>query len=41
MGSGEPQNKPIEKVRDIRDEIERKTKELVDEMGKKENTAIV
>ena len=29
-----PKGKPLEKVREIRDEIERKIKELVEEIGK-------
>jgi arsenate reductase (thioredoxin) len=39
-GVEDPKGKPMEKVRDIRDEIEGKIKELVDEMDK-ENTTIV
>ena len=39
-GAEGPKGKPMEKVRDIRDEIEGKIKELVDEMDK-ENTTIV
>ncbi len=36
-GIEDPKGKPIEKVREIRDEIERKIKEMVEEIGK-ENT---
>ncbi len=36
-GIEDPKRKPIEKVRAIRDEIERKIKEMVEEIGK-ENT---
>ena len=36
-GIEDPKGKPIEKVREIRDEIERKIKEIVEEIGK-ENT---
>jgi arsenate reductase len=39
-GVEDPKGKPMEKVSDIRDEIEGEIKELVDEMGK-ENTTIV
>ncbi len=39
-GVENPKEKPIEKVREIRDRIERKIKKLVDEMGE-ENTTIV
>ena len=33
-GIKDPKGKPIEKVREIRDEIERKIKEIVEEIGK-------
>ena len=33
-GIEDPKGKPIEKVREIRDEIERKIKEMVEEIGK-------
>jgi protein-tyrosine-phosphatase len=33
-GIEDPKEKPIEKVREIRDEIERKIKEMVEEIGK-------
>jgi protein-tyrosine-phosphatase len=33
-GIEDPKGKPIEKVREIRDEIERKIKEMVEEFGK-------
>jgi protein-tyrosine-phosphatase len=34
-GIEDPKGKPIEKVREIRDEIERKIKEMVEAIGKK------
>jgi hypothetical protein len=39
-GGEDPKGKPMEKVRDIRDETEGEIKELVDELGE-ENTTIV
>jgi arsenate reductase (thioredoxin) len=35
-GIEDPKDKPIEKVRDIRDEIERRIKEVVEQIGKDE-----